>query len=76
MRTCKVCGGEYRGLVCQACHPRGSGERGKRRYSQDETGLRAADLRDAQDGTGDDSYSNRFVSEGEGATAVAVAGMD
>ena len=24
MRVCRVCGREYRGLVCQACHPRGS----------------------------------------------------
>ncbi len=26
-RTCKTCGATYRGLVCQVCHPRGSGER-------------------------------------------------
>lgn len=26
-RVCRVCGRSYRGLVCQACHPRGSGAR-------------------------------------------------
>lgn len=28
-RVCRVCGRVYRGLVCQACHPRGSGRRGR-----------------------------------------------
>lgn len=26
-RVCRVCGRSYRGLVCHACHPRGSGAR-------------------------------------------------
>jgi hypothetical protein len=30
-RTCKTCGRTYRGLVCQACHPRG-------KKQDDETG--------------------------------------
>ncbi len=37
VRVCKGCGREYRGLVCQGCHPRGSGERGGQRGGQNAT---------------------------------------
>lgn len=36
MRECKRCGASYRGLVCQACHPRGSGTRAQLRVSTPE----------------------------------------
>lgn len=36
LRTCKACGGTYRGLVCQVCHPRGSGEQARARRGLDE----------------------------------------
>lgn len=79
VRTCKACGREYRGLVCQACHPRGSGARARRgldeRVPADCSWVAVAPA----EGVSAEhvaSHNHCSVSDETGATAVAQPGID
>jgi hypothetical protein len=52
-RICRTCGGVYRGLVCQACHPRGSGSGTRRREGDEAREARRHEGAEGKTGLGD-----------------------